>query len=143
MIEKDTTIYRQKKNLIPHNIVGGENRAEKDWFQELRRLRDDYIDEIPPYVVHSTSKKNNYKVRRGWITQVLMVLHFVYTDKIVRDVKRRHKIKYHIEYFSSEEFRTQLLVTDEDIAKNNKIIAIMLGEEEIDESYYTELAADD
>ena len=42
--------------------------------KKLRKLRDDYFDEIPAEIIHSPSPDNNYKCRTSWFGMLFLRL---------------------------------------------------------------------
>jgi hypothetical protein len=50
----------------------------------LRKLRDQYSDEIPPMVVHSTDRNAAYKVRGAWWLLLDLVLERAATKRVFR-----------------------------------------------------------
>lgn len=83
-----------------------EQRRKYDPREDLRQLRDECIDEIPPKIIHS------HMLKRGQIT-----------DPDLQTLARQA-----IERFSAPQFQGETPTTREDINYANEVITKILGE---------------
>jgi len=63
----------------PENISEKEPLIER-YLTFFRRLRDDYSNEIPKEIIHSTDDNNKLKVRKAWFTVVVNELQMFAED---------------------------------------------------------------
>ena len=94
--------------------------------QKLEHLRDDFHDEIPAEVVHSSSPDNKFKAQRGWFHLVAGYLKSGLDDGYISDPTLKEKIEGFVEWCHEGEFKKmgydETLTREEDIVKANDVI---------------------
>jgi hypothetical protein len=102
-----------------------ENQEKLNFQQRLNGLLNDWSEEIPDEIIHSTSEKKNYKVRGGWFTAIIhsieLGIHKGYIPEsfttevhsFLKDFKERHGL-----VSNDETVRT----TPEEIEKGNQLL---------------------
>ena len=89
----------------------------------LRHFKDDYSDEIPETILHSTSSNPPplYKVRKAWFQSLSSTFNQVKRAKITIDTTLTGKIRAFQAMIHDLAFK-QRLTTKEDIDQANEII---------------------
>jgi len=98
--------------------------------QKLEHFRDDFGDEIPAEVVHSSSPDNKFKARRGWFHLVAGHLKYGLEDGYIKDPVLKEKVEDFLKWCVEGDFKKggdARLTTEEDIAKANEVINSVLG----------------
>ena len=98
--------------------------------QKLEHLRDDFRDEIPSEVVHSSSPDNKFKARRGWFNLVAGHLSYSLEDGHIKDPALKEKVEGFLKWCLEGEFKEggeERMTTQEDIEKANEVISSVLG----------------
>ena len=95
--------------------------------EKLRHLRDDYSDEIPDEIIHSTSPNNAFKVRRGWFQGVTANLEAALKE--TDDPVLEAEVKWFVNHYTSDVFKAQGRTKNTDIFAANRIINRVLGED--------------
>jgi hypothetical protein len=93
----------------------------------LSHLRQEYSDEIPSQIIHSSDKNNRFKVRKGWISNVVGDLEVAINQGVVTDPKIIQAANEFIDWATGEEFGKQERTTKADIEKANRMIDQVLG----------------
>lgn len=93
----------------------------------LRHLRDDWSDEIPDEIIHSTSPNKAFKVRVGWFQGVTATLEAALEQ--IDDPALEAEVTRFVNYYTSDVFKAQELTKASDIFAANRIINRVLGEE--------------
>ncbi len=96
---------------------------------KLRYLRDNFSDEIPDQVIHSTSPNNAFKVRRNWFQGVVATLERALDEGLVSNPDMEWRVNVFIRDYTSQEFKDKPLTEASDIDEANRIINLVLGEE--------------
>lgn len=104
----------EDKQLTQKYIYTDEDR--QICYANLRRLLNDYSDEIPKEIVHSTDDNNKFKVRTAWWAAVGANLRILITEGLITNPDLVSKIKIFL-LKKKEEMTTQ-----EDIKEANQII---------------------
>lgn len=113
-------------------VVEGPNKTNKWWergseekkkilLERINRFLNDYSDEIPGEVVHSTSENINYKVRTGWFATVNV---FLETCKEVGEYfpeSFTKKVKDFLKSFQERQ-KESIYTTPEEIQKANDLL---------------------
>jgi hypothetical protein len=92
----------------------------------LRKLRDQYSDEIPAVMVHSNSPNPAYKVRGGWWLVLDLVLEHAASEHVFSPEFAR-KIKRFADSITREDFSARRR-TASDVAMGNQMIDEALHE---------------
>jgi hypothetical protein len=95
--------------------------------EHLRFLRDEYSDEIPTEIIHSTAKNNRFKVRKAWFAGLVGDLELVITDGLVTDRSIALMAEAFMEKYTGEGFQHQVRTTKEDIELANNLINLIIG----------------
>ncbi len=110
-----------------------ENSSEIDpkslLIEKLKHLRDDYSDEIPAEMVHSSSPERMFKVRRSWFHSLLVRLEVGLMDGVIKDPEVVSKVEEFTQW-AKEDFRVRdelRVTTREDIEKANDTISCVLN----------------
>jgi len=101
-------------------------RSEFSPLTHLAFLRDQYSDEIPQIIIHSTAKNNRFKVRKAWFAGVVGDLEIALTDGLITDPDTVLQANNFIDKYSSKDFNHQERTTADDIAAANAIIGLIL-----------------
>lgn len=106
-----------------------EERKERDYLERLRKLKDEWSDEIPKKIIHGPSSDlKKFKVRRNWWQGVVGSLAMALERGQIPNPEVQEEVKEFLEHYTSEKFHKQPLTTAEDIEKANSIINLVLGE---------------
>jgi hypothetical protein len=92
----------------------------------LRKLRDQYSDDIPPVMVHSTAKNAAYKVRGGWWLLLDLVLEHAAAEHLFRPEFAK-QVETFADRVTRDEFGARPR-TASDIAMGNRMIDEALRE---------------
>lgn len=91
--------------------------------EHLRQLHDDFSDEIPGQVLHGQGR---FKVRRNWWQGVIGDL-----DRLMSHGQIPEELKGEVDefmtHYTSEEFHSQPLTTQEDLGRVNTLLRKILG----------------
>lgn len=71
----------------------------------LKRLRDEYEDEIPEEIVHSNSLRSKIKARKGWFCSVSGRLEYLIYLGLIKDPTVFKKLARGVDIFTSERFK--------------------------------------
>lgn len=97
---------------------------EIDYFDVLRELRDDWSNNIPRRIVHSTDADNRYKIRIGWWTALILSLEGAIESGMVPDFNTRISVlKFTWKYEHLFQFRDP---TRKDIKEANELLNNLL-----------------
>lgn len=86
--------------------------------EHLRRLREDFSDEIPSKVLHG---HGDFKVRRNWWQGVIGDLDSAINQGLVSK-ELREETEQFLAHYTSEEFHEQKLTTADDIQRANSLL---------------------
>lgn len=98
---------------------------------ELKKLRDNYSDEIPGEIAHSTSENRDYKVRTSWWGQLNMRVKALDSRKLIR-LRTIQQYSRVIATHVYDQEQNQGLTTKEHIFAANCIIGLILSELELE-----------
>ena len=87
--------------------------------EHLRRLHDDFSDEIPDRVLHG---RGAFKVRRNWWQGVVGDLDRLRSQGQIPQ-ELQEEVDGFLDHYTSEEFHEQPLTTPEDISRVNGLIS--------------------
>ena len=107
-----------------------EREKDIDLLEHLRGLRDDWSDEIPEEIIHSDAPDSKFKVRASWFVGVTADVFCALEEGEIKTPQGRAAAEQLITRFTSEEWANQDLTTAEDIQEANRLIDIILTEEE-------------
>jgi hypothetical protein len=94
-------------------------------FERLRRLKNNYSDEIPDEVLHG---EGGYKVRRNWWHGVVgYVDQLKDQGQIPKELQT--EVDQFITHYTSPDFHQQDLTTEDDIKRANSLLDKLLGRE--------------
>jgi hypothetical protein len=62
------------------------NPEDQTPFQILRDLYENYSNDIPPYMVHSSDPSPNYKIRNGWFSLVVGNLYDIDIEPMIATI---------------------------------------------------------
>lgn len=105
-----------------------EEERKRSLLEHLVWLRNEFSDEIPDEIVHSTDKDNKYKVRRSWFTGVVAAAEEALRKGEIKTSEGKLAVEQLSERFTSEEFIQKAKTEKEDIEKANELIDIILEE---------------
>lgn len=94
----------------------------------LKRLRDEYEDEIPEEIVHSNSLRSKIKARKGWFCSVSGRLEYLIYLGLIKDPTVFKKLARGVDIFTSERFKKRERTRKIDIIYGNLLINLALGE---------------
>ncbi|OGE28747.1 hypothetical protein A2867_04680 [Candidatus Daviesbacteria bacterium RIFCSPHIGHO2_01_FULL_40_11] len=94
----------------------------------LKRLRDEYKDEMPEEIVHSYSPGSKTKARKGWFCSVSGLLESLNYLGLIEDPITSKRLERGIEKFNSERFKNRERTRKIDITYGNLLINLALGE---------------
>lgn len=110
-------------------IPSGPPKKDLDYYKKrLRKLRDDYSEEIPEKILSGISPDRKFKVRRNWWQGVVGSLLNTLKWNLITDPEIRAEVEEFTNHYKSEEFHDQPLTTARDIQRANEIINLVLGE---------------
>jgi hypothetical protein len=114
--------------------MSGERRelTQEFIFSKLRYLRDDFSEEIPKRIIHSTDPDNRYKVRAAWFTCVSAYLSLGMRKGFISD-ELRERAQEFIDYCASDQFHYQPRRSLADIERANMVINKVVGEDQPEE----------
>lgn len=106
---------------------------EKEKFSpidHLRKLRNDYSDEIPTDIIRGgvPHEQIKYKVRKNWWTSLVFGLERAHTKGLLPPELETEVLAF-IRYYGSKKFHKQPLTTALDIAAANELLNKILGNE--------------
>jgi hypothetical protein len=91
--------------------------------EHLRRLHDDFSDEIPNNVLHG---RGNFKVRRNWWQGVVGDLDLLRTHGQIPP-ELQGEVDSFLDHYTSDEFHAQPLTTSEDLGVVNNLLSKIIG----------------
>tara|TARA_Y100000034_G_scaffold118262_1_gene158759 strand:- start:455 stop:823 length:369 start_codon:yes stop_codon:yes gene_type:complete len=93
---------------------------------KLRSLKDDYVDELPTEIVHSTSRPSNYKCRAAWWGMLGMRVRSLKDRELLsEDIIRDYNLLAG-NYMDHMKHRGSL-TTAEDISSANSFLTGLIG----------------
>jgi hypothetical protein len=96
-------------------------------FTAIRRLRNDFIDEIPEQILKTDAPNYYlYKCRQAFLGTILNEIYLLKELKLIRDPEVLQQCNEY-EVFAKS-LRGKARITREDIAKANKILDILIYE---------------
>jgi hypothetical protein len=111
---------------MPEKIISDiENLPElrRQAIEDLLILRDDYKNEIPREILHSTSSDNKYKVRKSWFQGLVAVAENRLMKGLIREPNLVKDIDaFIVRYTSPDWAHPAVLTTKEDIEKADNLI---------------------
>lgn len=105
-------------------------------FQDrLRFYRDECSDEIPDEILNGNLSLDDprrlYKVRRNWWQGLVGVLERGLRKGNVTDEEVEGEVRKFLEHYCSDAFKKQSRTTAMDILEVNRIITIVLGDNQV------------
>ncbi|MDD5749615.1 MAG: hypothetical protein PHO91_02395 [Patescibacteria group bacterium] len=110
-------------------MPGIENKDKFQSSEEMRRLfftlKNDYSNEIPEEIIHSTHQNNVFKVRKGgWFQSLILGLSFFMEDHLPdgKEDALKKEVKDFIKYYGAKEFGELPRTRPEDIEAGDAIL---------------------
>lgn len=91
--------------------------------EHLRRLHDDFSDEIPDKVLHG---RGDFKVRRNWWQGVVGDLDLLRSHGQIPP-ELQVEVDGFLEHYTSDEFHDQPLTTSVDLGVVNNLLSRIIG----------------
>lgn len=60
-----------KAEMSGEQMPEEKKESVKHYLDIFKRLRDEYSNEVPEEIIHSTSDNNKFKIRRGWFASLV------------------------------------------------------------------------
>ncbi len=109
------------------------NPHSEEYLARIRELRDDWIDDIPAEIIHSThpvyGRSPIFKCRRGWFMGVIAYFELGLVEGHL--TKDSPPVKAYAEfrkYMDETNFQKRSLTTTEDIRRGNDVLTAMINE---------------
>lgn len=94
----------------------------------LKRLRDEYSDDIPQEIVHSYSPNSKIKARKAWFCSVSGLFESLRYLGLIKNPTTSTKLERGIERFNSETFKNRARTRKIYITYGNLLINLALRE---------------
>lgn len=100
-------IFFRKKRREIKDVEKVREDVSRPWtveryINDLKRLRDDYSDEIPEKMISGMDKNRKFKVRRNWWQGFFSLFHLVFEDLDVTDVSIKKEVDALYEQFQKK-----------------------------------------
>lgn len=94
-------------------------------FERYKWLRDQFSDEIPNEILDGRIG-GNFKVRRNWWQGLVQDLELGVMKGVISE-ELKPDVEQFIDYYTSDEFKHQLLTKKEDIQRANDLLEKILN----------------
>ncbi len=118
-----------EQESTPNENVESKKEKIQKMIAKLSHLKNDFSEDIPKEIIHSTSKNaGTYKVRKVWFTMLTLLLNdIMYREHLLNNEKLTKKIKDYKQKVTNSQFNTRL-TTREDINEANTLIDEVVAE---------------
>ena len=107
-----------------------DERELRSTIEQLAHLRDDFSDEVPKETIHSNSRDNRFKVRRGWFAGVAATISTALDEGLVGSPETVREANEFVDWVFDGDFKTRdprSPTSAEEVQKANTILDRILG----------------
>ena len=93
--------------------------------ERINEFLNDWNDDIPEKILHSTSENNKFKVRKGWFSGILGEINLLRLSGLLSEPEKEAIDKFYHDYSGDILGFTGRLTTAEDIERGNEVLLIL------------------